>query len=206
MRIICEECKAVYCIADKVIGAMGRIVKCAKCYHTWMVSPKHEGLRAQSNNNIEKINLPVLFKPALPKYFKIIPISLFTIIIFITLIFFSNYFIKIPLFSYLYEKYNIYDTEDLLLHSFIFDIDGDDIIINGVISNNSNKDKFLSDIRYQLLNKDKEIIFRYNQKLPCNKAIKPKEEIKISSKIINVKENAEYLELDIGNKLEILLR
>jgi predicted Zn finger-like uncharacterized protein len=39
MRIVCENCAAAYSIAEKIIGPSGRIVKCAKCSHSWKVVP-----------------------------------------------------------------------------------------------------------------------------------------------------------------------
>ena len=77
--------------------------------------------------------------------------------------------------------------------------------MKGDILNNSDEDKIVPAIRYILLNKDKEITFRFTQQ-PAYQIIKPKESWPINSKIININENAAYFELDIGNKLEFLLK
>ncbi len=211
MRIICEECRAVYCISERVIGSAGRMVKCAKCAHTWMVTPPstffatHETQSSNNQNYNFKVNLPVLFKPALPRYFKIIPIILALLLIFSGLIFFSEKLINLKPAKIIYEKCGIYSTKGLLLSDFVIDSHENEIAVNGFITNESDEDKVVPDIRYTLLNNNKEVIFRYT-KLSSKQVIKANQTIPISAKITNAKAKAEYLQLDIGNKLELLLR
>ncbi len=205
MRITCGKCQAVYCISERVIGSAGRIVKCAKCTHTWMVTTPSTSFAAHKTHYDYKVNLPVLFKPALPHYFKIIPITLALIIIFVGLIFFSEKLINLQPAKIIYEKCGIYSTKGLLLNDFVIDTHENEIAVNGFITNSSDEDKIVPDIRYILLNNNKEVIFRYTK--PSSKeAIKANQTLPISAKITNVKAKAEYLQLDIGNKLELLLR
>jgi len=202
MRISCEKCHAIYSIAETVIGCAGRMVKCARCDHTWMVETSNIEVNTQAAHCA---NLPVLFKPALPKYFNSVPILLVLILILTNFIFFPEFFMHFKPFKTLYEKCHIYDNKELLLHSFSFDINNDDVIIYGMLLNSSNEDKMIPDIRYVALDKDKEVLFRYTSPSP-NSILKAGENWPIASKITNLNENTMYLQLDIGNKLELLLR
>ena len=211
MRITCEKCQAVYCISERVIGATGRIVKCAKCAYTWMVTAPSRSFASYkaSSSNLQnfnyKINLPVLFKPALPYYIKVIPFILVLLIAFAGLIFFSEKLINIKPTKIIYEKCGVHSTKGLLLSDFTVDTHEKEISVNGFITNSSDEDKVMPDIRYILLNNNKEVIFRYT-KASSKKIIKANQTIPISAKISNLKGKAEYLQLDIGNKLELLLR
>lgn len=52
MIVFCQKCQASYNIADKLIGAKGRKVKCAKCGYTWT-----QTLYAEEKNNDKKSNV-----------------------------------------------------------------------------------------------------------------------------------------------------
>ena len=201
MLIICEVCHAIYSVAKKNIGPTGRAVKCAKCNHVWMVQ-----IDQGPELPLEPCTtLPVLFKPALPKSFIAMPILLILIIILINFIFFPEFFIRLQPFRNIYEKCGIYDSKGLLLENFTFKFEDNELQVKGEIINNSDEEKIVPAIRYILRDKDKEINFRFTQQ-PAYQIIKPKESWPINSKIININENAAYFELDIGNKLEFLLK
>ncbi len=201
MLLTCKECNAIYCIAEKIIGSSGRMVKCTRCQYVWMV----EGARG-INYPIELCTtLPILFKPALPKAFQIMPILLILILALISFIFFSEYFFRFQPLNNLYEKCAIYNSDGLLLDSFVFDLNGNELLLQGVLKNNSNADRIIPDMRYILLNKDKEVMFKYTH-LSSHQLLKSGEILPINTKIINLTDNAAYLQLDIGNKLELLLK
>ena len=201
MRITCQKCQATYSIAEKIIGFTGRMVKCARCDHNWLVqTPEIEETQIEHYPN-----LPVLFKPALPKCFNLVPILLILIFLLINFLFFPELLMRYKPLRELYEKCHIHDSQGLLLHSFTFELIGNDIIVQGSLLNSSNEDKIIPDIRYIALDNEKEVIFRYTTHSP-NKIIKAGETWPIASKITNLNENTAYLQLDIGNKLELLLR
>src|SRR5258705_3792273 len=39
MIVTCSACKTRYLTAPAALGAIGRMVRCAKCGHTWMQTP-----------------------------------------------------------------------------------------------------------------------------------------------------------------------
>ncbi len=201
MLITCEECGAIYCIAEKIIGSMGRKVKCTRCQHVWMIESK----QAPSQALDPCLNLPILYKPALPKALRLIPIFLIFAIILINFIFFPELFTRVSLFRDLYQKCGFYSSDGLFLDNFIFELNKDEVLINGFIQNNSNENKMTPDVRYILLDKDKNEIFKYTQK-SSYKLLKPGESFSINTKVIHLKEDANMLQIDIGNKLELLLK
>ena len=193
MIITCEECKAVYCIAEKIIGPFSKRVKCTRCNHVWMVN---------SNSEQQFIKQPSCCKPI---FSKLMPLFLLINIILINFLFFPELFISIPPFKELYEKCGIYNSEDLILEGFNFEKQNETILVNGFIKNEGDEDKFLPDIRYILLDQNKNIIFKHTH-ISSKKILKAGEIWSIHSKIINVNFDADYLQLDIGNKLEFLLK
>lgn len=191
MIITCEECKAVYCIAEKIIGPFSKRVKCTRCDHVWIV-----------NSTPEQIEQPVCDKPI---FSKLMPFFLLINILLINFLFFPELFIRFQPFKEIYEKCGIYNSADLILEEFNFEKQDETILVNGFIKNEGDEDKFLPDIRYILLDQNKEIIFKYTY-IPSKKILKAGEIWPINSKIINVNFDADYLQLDIGNKLEFLLK
>lgn len=192
MRIACEKCNAVYSIAEKIIGPTGRVVKCAKCSHSWMVKP-----------------LNYFLEPSLPKiqnsnYLKIIA-ALFSIaLVIIVFIFFSEDLAKHKALRPIYEIFSVYDLDNIKLMDFTFKTEDSDIIIDGIITNNSKEDKKMPDIRYLLLDKNKELVYSFTA-TPEQDIIKSGEKLPIHRKINNIRKPVRYLQIDIANKLELLL-
>ena len=201
MLITCKECGAIYCIAEKIIGSMGRKVKCTRCQHVWMIESK----RVPDQTLESCLTLPILYKPALPKALRMMPIFLVFMLILINFIFFPELFTRVSLFRDLYQKCGFYSSDGLSLDNFIFELNKDEVLINGFIQNNSNENKMTPDVRYILLDKDKKEIFKYTQK-SSYKLLKPGESFSINTNIIHIKEDANMLQIDIGNKLELLLK
>lgn len=192
MIITCKECKAVYCVAEKIIGPNSKMVKCTRCQHTWTIK--------NDSSDCDK-KLP----EAKSKSCIFTPILLAFIIAFISILLFPEFLIRFQPIKSIYEKCGIYDSEGLLFDNITFSLNNNEILIKGLISNNSSNTKLVPDIRYILLNKDKKIIFQYTHHF-TRKFLKPNEVFPINSKIINLNDNATALQLDMGNKLELLLK
>ena len=139
------------------------------------------------------------------KGFKLIPICLVFIILTLNILFFPEFFMRFAIFKNLYEKCGIYDSYGLKFDSVSYDISGNEILVRGLIRNNSDIAKIVPEIRYILLNSDKEVIFKFTQ-AASNHLIKPDDSWSIATKIVNITDNASYLQLDIGNKLELMLK
>lgn len=192
MIITCKECKAVYCIAEKIIGQNSKMVKCTRCQHTWMVSNDAPSSLKKPCKTSSKAN-------------AFISALLLLIIASISILLFPEFLIRFQPVKNIYEKCGIYDSKGLLLDNISFTLNANEILIKGLISNNSLNTKAVPDIRYILLNKDKKIIFQYTHR-SSKQLLKPAEVFPINSKIININDDATALWLDIGNKLELLLK
>jgi predicted Zn finger-like uncharacterized protein len=204
MLITCKECEAVYCIADKIIGPLGRMVKCAKCHHVWSVESPHDV--HIDNEPLEYCStLPVLVQKDPSNNSIVIPIFLVLAIIIINFFLFSESLSKFTVFRNIYEQSAIYNSEGLMLQNFSFEIRNEGIFMEGEIFNDSNEDRIIADMRYELLDEDKKVIFRYTYKTP-DIILNPGKSWPIKANITKITENAKYLQLDIGNKLELLLR
>ena len=200
MRIACEKCSAVYSIAEKIIGHSGRLVKCAKCSHTWKVekgTPNDIPYIPKQYNTANKTSSKT--------YLKVFTILLFSLTLAITvLIFFSKDLMQYKTLRSIYEKFSVYDSREIKLSNCTFRVENDDIIIDGEITNHSNEDKKMPSIKYTLLDKNKKIVFSYVL-TPKQPIIRAKETLPIDGKIENIKQPVKYLQIDIGNKLDLLV-
>lgn len=196
MRITCEECKAVYLIAEKIIGSKGRIVKCAKCSHSWFVKS------LSTSQDSDRI---CHFSNFCNNYLKYLIIFLIVLNIFSISLFFSEHLFQYKIFENIYEKFSIYNHKDIILEDFKLRKDNNNIIISGRLINTSDKDKAFPCIRYTILDSDKKELI--NLTIPSSKAMIPANNaLPINTKISNIQDNATYLQIDIGNKLDLLLR
>lgn len=202
MRITCEKCNAVYSIAEKIIGSSGRIVKCAKCSHNWMALP------LSASQKIPQITLPKkkIIKEETESYsLKLIYIFLLvSSIATVSFLFFSKELIKYKPLEPIYNSFSIFDSSDIKLKDFTYKIDYSDIIINGTIINESLENKKVPNMRYTLLDKNKHIIFTSTVSRD-QYILKPGTKLPVTYKINNIRKPVKYLQIDIGNKLELLL-
>lgn len=192
MIITCEQCKATYCIADKIVNSNMKL-KCTRCGYIW----KH----FKSLSSVNEGNFSI--KSIIKKTFSIL--SLTITILLLNFIFFPEFLMNFSLIKDLYNKCGIYDTNNLVLEDFMFSIEEGTLIAKGLIKNDSTDDKFFPDIRYILTDKDKNIIFKYTSK-SHRPLIKAGESVPLYTKILNVNNNAAFLQIDIGNKLELLIK
>ncbi len=200
MLITCENCQAVYSIIDKVIGENGRMVKCAKCNHTWMVNlKKHEVVQeTPSKSVVLQVNNSNI------KALKILSSLLCIAICLVSLLAFHDFFSEFPLLKQVYEKIGIYNNDGINLTNFSYKIKDENLLITGEMSNNSGIDKITPDIHYILLDDNRSVIFSAIAK-SSGKILRNNEKISVNARIANLSDQAEYLQLDIHNKLELPL-
>lgn len=196
MRINCEKCNSVYSIAEKIIGSNGRAVKCSKCSHSWIVCPQNKS--QTSLKNTPKISSNI-------GYLKYLIILLLITNLTVICLFFSDKLLGQPNFKSFYELFDVYDHEGIIIDNFKFKKHNDEIYITGYISNTSTEDKIIPNIRYTLLNENNEIIFSFTS-FSSKHVIKPQEAWPINTRLSNVKQNTSFIRIDIGNKLDLLLR
>jgi predicted Zn finger-like uncharacterized protein len=224
--IICEKCTARYAIPDSAIPQKGRLVKCTKCMHQWTVklettplieeiqvsletAPSIEEVQASevvvTNKEIEKIPIIAIIKT--PMMLKIAPLMLILLISLTLMTFYSKEITHyIPYMKNLYLKQNVYDTSNMVMQNINFHKqvtdNGTDITITGKITNLSNEPKLVPLLAITLKDKYRDKII--TQTLPQDGSrLNPGESHSISSGFTNVPGSIEYINLDIGNKLEL---
>lgn len=202
MHITCGKCNAVYSIAEKIIGPSGRMVKCAKCSHNWMASPSNISVKPHITPLPKKKTRK---KEPPKKSFKVVSILLLVVaILVISFMFFSKDLIKYKPLKAIYNNFSIYDNSNIKLTDFTYKIDYTDIIINGTLVNESLENKKVPNIRYTLLDKNKKIVFTSTISRD-QYILGPNAKLPIEYKINNIRKPVKYLQIDIGNKLELLL-
>ena len=195
MQIKCDKCKAVYSIADNVIGSNGRKVKCAKCDYIWQVN-------LPISEEPFKLN-PIIHSHYITWILKLSSIILFTLICYVGYLNFPNFSNNISFISNLYKK-QLPDTEGITLEDVKYKIIDNNLVITGNFINNSDEDKSLPAIRYSILDENKKTIFSKTQDFP-EKKLSPDKTHKINAKIIHLSLDAEYLELEVGNQPEDIM-
>lgn len=193
MRIFCNNCGAVYLIAEKIIGSKGRIVKCAKCSYCWTVNPVESSIPLQTKKCFTERFLHCLFG-------CLVFINLITIILLA-----SNFLAKDLFLKKFYSFFNISANQELALENFTAKKINNSLIISGKLTNLSKEEKSFPYIRYTILDHSGEILMRLTTPA-SDKIIKPNESLQIGSKISNIEANYEVLQIDIGNKIDLILR
>jgi predicted Zn finger-like uncharacterized protein len=217
--IICEKCTARYAIPDSAIPEKGRLVKCAKCTHQWMVKldkrPLDEAIQpiqpiptsevAVTSKEIDKTPTVMIIKTNL--MLKLAPLMLILLISITLITFYSKEFTSyVPYIKTLYLKQDIYDTSNIEMQEMNFHKQAADnglnITITGKITNFSNEPKPIPLLAITFADKYQDKI--ETQILSQNGAmLNPGESHRIGRKFTNVPELIEYINLDIGNKLEL---
>ena len=223
MLITCEKCQAVYSLSEKIIGINGRMVKCAKCDHTWMAKPQesvegkkdehliHTRSQEKPELNITKETITEEENHNKPKkitkegnLLKLLSLLLMIAIIFVSLIAFHNYLSKFPPLRQVYEKFGIFDNNGLILSDFNYQIIDENLIITGKLTNKSGIKKSIPDLRYIILDSQRKVIFSAVAKSSA-KNIETDQTIPIYAKIANLSDQAAFPQLDLYNIIEITI-
>ncbi len=192
MILTCQECNATYCVADQVIGLEGKMVKCAKCHHVWFTQDTYKIENCSSNS-----------------YFNFMKGSFISISIILLMLLslglFPENLMQFKPLDKFYAYFGIYNSKNIVFDEIELLTNGTEVIIQGAIRNVTNQEVNLPNLRYELLNNDKQVIFKSTKKLNGAK-LQPNDLYNINSKIINLPEEVAYLKIDIGNQLELMWR
>ncbi|MCC8398091.1 MAG: zinc-ribbon domain-containing protein [Rickettsia endosymbiont of Labidopullus appendiculatus] len=215
MSISCPSCNTNFVVSKEQIGMTGRKVKCSQCNHIWyqkseyekqqppIISDHHTAKNASTNENnkiflTQGTNLPALLPPKTPQYSHIVIILLFSLIILLLLLLF-------------HEKFNIpalYKENDNILTIGNIHVEQNkkmgQIKVSYQITNNSDHDVTIPLIRVRLLDKKYLTIKSYimhhkNIKLP------PKKHIDIATRLDVVPHSSEFLNIMLGNSVDLIL-
>ena len=198
MLITCENCSAVYSISNTIIGESGRKVKCVKCSHVWEVMPISAKLKDKAEPEVRTKKI-IIYKSS-----NFLSYLLLLIICFLSLIAFQNSLIKVQPFKNLYSLFHIYDNSGIQLSDVNYKIVDNNLLINAKLENNSGEIKKIPEIRFILLDDNRNIIFRAISE-QNQKNILPNEKLPISVKILNLNYHAAYLQIDTFNVIEVAL-
>lgn len=213
MILTCKECNTYFSVADSLIGANGTKVRCSICKFVWTAKLHQEEKPKRSTTN--------LIKPAIEhKQIKFIwfskTSSILTLLLLISnfLIFFvfSSQIIphKFPKLTSIYEKMGLIINPNLILDEISIEkvgkINDYDLILKGVVFNNSPNLVKLPKIKLSLLDKDKNFLIAHIDDIAIGKSLLAGEKYKITNKITNLSNKIHFLIIEIGTKTELRLR
>jgi hypothetical protein len=203
-------------VSKEQIGMTGKKVKCSQCNHIWYQKAEHEkqqppiisdhhtakSVSTNENNKIfltQGTNLPALLPPKIPQHSHIMLTLLFSLIILLLLLLF-------------HEKFNIpalYKENDNILTIGNIHVEQNkkmgQIKVSYQITNNSNRDVTIPQIRVRLLDKKYVTVKSY---IMHHKNIKlsPKKHIDIATRLDVVPHSSEFLNIVLGNSVALILQ
>jgi hypothetical protein len=204
-------------ISPKGLGAEGRKVKCAKCAHIWFVKPSEEDLKSvESVTDTPAATAPVPEKSGLPAVskttpilLKLIPVVISLVIIVAAFIFYKSALEKIPGMSAIYQAVGFYKTKGVVFSDIIArkvkTRSGEDLLLRGNIFNTSGEERVLPNLRFIISTQDGTEIFSHTLEY-TGRVLAPGEKQSINNTIRNLDSRANYLQLDIGNSIELMAR
>jgi len=216
MIITCPSCNSRFVVKAEVIGEKGRTVKCAKCANKWFQEPDNEALNTAKETSSEPSgteplkegsNVPAEAGAKTPVYLKL-SMAASILFLFITISVVSANSI-LPSMSFYYNIFGIYDTTDIAL----YDIKAEqvesgkynDLLVSGKIVNESDKEKYLPDLRIEIYDEK-------NGKIKTvtldseGAAMQPGEKINFENRIPRIPNDSSVVIFDIGNKLDLASR
>lgn len=204
MKITCPSCNTSFIVKLDAIPDGGRKVKCANCQHIWHQMPTHSESEKSANispepEKVEPIPqgsaLPVIIYSPLAKILRISAAVLF--VTFLGVLSITNQKIS--------SLFGIKKTEEIVLYDVARQIEEKDLIISGVIANESKEDKHIPILRisvYDEINKKITSI-----ELDSGGAIiQAGKEIQFKNKIPDIPKSANTVIMDLGNSLELAKR
>ncbi|KAF8818654.1 MJ0042-type zinc finger domain-containing protein [Rickettsia endosymbiont of Cardiosporidium cionae] len=196
MYITCKKCKTNFFVDDGQIGDNGRKVKCSNCKNIWHQYP-NQGNSISTKNLDKDTNLPVILPVKIPFYLYIIPIFLFSIIVFMIVMTFPRAF-SIPSFL----DNNRLKIEDVKIS---YDEDREHIVVDYKIFNISNRKTEMPLVRVRLLD-DSNRVLKMDIVERKNLVFSPKQYLHFQTEFKSVNKDITIVDLMLGNKLDFLLR
>ncbi len=225
MYLQCCECSTRFVIQDSKIG-LGRTVRCGVCRYEWFQEGNHNTSAYDQDNFLpapdrleplpEGSNVPAIIKghsifwQAILKALRPVSVILITIGILAFLLMAQNYVVNfIPFAQNIYNYIGFSDNKDLVLDAVSFERKNgeysNNFIIKGYITNNSNAEKLVPDMAIKIYSKEGNLLEK--RLISGTKTvIKPKKDVYFAQNLEDVGSNANKIQIDIGNKIELLLR
>ena len=210
MYLSCPECYTSFTVKASQIGPKGRRVRCSKCCHGWFAKgvpggTGSEGITASRLDRVGKpekfekgVNLPALLPVKIPFYLYVAPVLLAAAIIFTSMILFQD---KMTLFGLTGTSENL-KVKDIRI---AYDREYGNIIANYKIVNTSSEFVPLTSIKIRLLDKNHRIL-KSHVTSESTSSLAPKQFVAIRTRFSEAPTNVEYIDITLGNKLDLLLR
>ena len=211
MIITCPECSTNYLITIESIGANGRKVKCAKCTHIWFATNIEVEVPTAINKEQPKFPLPAIIKNKISIWLKLTNVMLLLASLLSFMVFNNEYLSEHYAFlKEFYEKLGIFESEGLRFNELkVINAPNDQgkqtIGIEGKIINLSEHSRYIPYAKITIKTTGGQKITSETLKL-ADKMLAPNEEYIISNQVGLVSSQAEYMVIDIGNKLELFFR
>lgn len=220
MILQCPKCNARYLVPDYAVGADGRMVRCAKCSHSWFAKAPDAIIAVPSDNAtpdleamIESINagekiavkplaagsnLPVYHRPRTPVSLKIAVAVVGALVVFLAL------------FIYMPKLFGVRNSNGIVLTDIKMDKQAGDkygiVEISGNIKNDNEQDNIVPNLRVILLDEKNNPLQSWELD-GGGKPLKAKEEIPFAASNLAIKfSSAKRFVVDLGTPLELLLR
>lgn len=213
MYLTCPECYTSFVIKPEQIGPKGRRVRCSRCSHGWFApaatsgftgdAPKFQILKSDKASKHKEqfnpgVNLPALLPTNIPFYLYLAPILLAIAIFFSSAIFFVE---KFPFLS-LTSAHRELKVKDIHI---AYDRDYGNIIAKYKILNKSKGSLSLPSIRIRLLDANHRIL-KSHVASEASSSLAPKQFVSMRTRFSEAPSNVEYIDITLGNKLDLLLR
>lgn len=224
MIITCPKCSANFLVADALIPAHGRTVRCGACKHQWHAHKQEDAATTSNQGDLaagfaamdeahatRRFQLPAIVKKPLPSLPFLIAMPVIALCWFITAIY-TNYpsWLTVPGFSAIYSAMGATPTEGLRFSkaSMAREEEGQrtHFVISGVIANESTKSRLVPSVRVQLLDdKGEEIASRI---YVVGKTLQSGETypFRITNLSTSFGHRVEDVVLDLGHDLQLLFR
>jgi predicted Zn finger-like uncharacterized protein len=224
--IVCEKCGTTYEVADNAIPENGRMLRCANCSHQWLQRKQTE-IATLSTPLEHIVEQPIaqepiashkesVVKPIAPtpkpasKLLTIAPLVLLFLLIANTIIFYSDKIIKhFPVLSNLYLSQNIFDTKDMVIADVVLqkhlEKNANNANLSIKVTNYSKVSKHLPLIKIIMKDKAGEIITDHIIE-QADVMLDAGESHLSNSTIFNLSDTEEFINVHIGNKIELLFR
>jgi predicted Zn finger-like uncharacterized protein len=210
MYIACPECDTKFVVTPEQIGTHGRKVKCSKCAHIWhqtldnhiKITPTVVSVAQNTGQDTAMplgngVNLPALLPVRVPAYLYTMPILLVSMIIFLLVMLFPN---SINLNSLL-ENREI-SIKDVHIER---QKDIDKILVSYKVLNSSSLNTKMPLVRIRLFDKSNRVlkshIFDYT-----TIDLSPQQYVEIKKESVQAPDEADSVDIMIGNKLDFILR
>jgi len=221
MIITCPSCQSRFAVKAESIGFSGRMVRCAKCKHSWFQDPPEESVLAAekmaqaqqetqaSIQDSENSNVPAIItnNNTTSLYIKISFAASCLVFLFALSIVGSDKIL--PYMSWYYGAMGIHDDAGISLSNVsvqnIVEGTKKELLVKGRIVNDSKSDKAIPDLRIILLSEGRKTI-RAVVLNSHDAALAPGEGVDFENSIANPPEKTASVVMEIGNPLNLAAR